>query len=69
MERVRVKPAVLLFAYAGEGFFTVGAREHPVKPGAFVVVPPNEPHAARAGSHGNFVVFVVMAPSPTGLLE
>ena len=69
MDPVRVKPAVLLMAYSGEGFFTVGKREHEVRPGAFVVVPPNEPHAARAGKHGEFVVFVVMAPSPTGLLE
>jgi len=69
MEEVRVKPSVLLYAFRGEGFFTVGKRERPVMPGAFVVVGPNEAHGVRAGKHGEFVVLVVIAPSPTGLLE
>lgn len=69
MEEVRVKPSVLLYAFSGEGYFTVGKRESPVKPGAFVVVGPNEAHGVRAGKRGEFVVLVVIAPSPTGLLE
>lgn len=69
MDEVKVKPSVLLYAFSGEGFFTVGKREHPVKAGAFVVVGPNEAHGLRAGKHGDFVVLVVIAPSPTGLLE
>ncbi len=69
MEEVRVKPSVLLYAVSGEGYFTVGKRETPVKAGAFVVVGSNEAHGVRAGKHGEFVVFVVIAPSPTGLLE
>ena len=69
METVKVDPAVLLFAYSGEGFFTVGKKEFPVEPGAFVVVPPKEPHSARAGKHGPFVALVVIAPSPTSLIE
>ncbi len=69
MEDVRVKPSVLLYAVSGEGYFTVGKRETPVKPGAFIVVGPNEAHGVRAGRHSEFVVFVVIAPSPTGLLE
>jgi quercetin dioxygenase-like cupin family protein len=69
MEEVRVKPSVLLYAVSGEGYFTVGKRETPVKPGAFVVVASNEAHGVRAGKKTEFVVFVVIAPSPTGLLE
>jgi quercetin dioxygenase-like cupin family protein len=69
MEDVRVKPSVLLYASSGEGFFSVGRKEHPVKPGQFVVVAPNEAHGVRAGKRENFVALVVIAPSPTGLLE
>jgi quercetin dioxygenase-like cupin family protein len=69
MEEVRVKPSVLLYASQGEGYFTVGKREHPVKPGQFVVVAPNEAHGVRAGKREPFVALVVIAPSPTALLE
>jgi quercetin dioxygenase-like cupin family protein len=69
MDAVTVKPAVLLFAYSGEGFFTVGKRDHPVEPGKFVVVAPGEAHGLRAGKLEPFVVLVVIAPSPTGMLE
>jgi quercetin dioxygenase-like cupin family protein len=69
MENVKVDPAVLLFAYSGEGFFTVGKREHPVSPGSFVVAGPREAHSVRAGKKEPFVVLVVIAPSPTSLLD
>jgi quercetin dioxygenase-like cupin family protein len=69
MDTVKVDPSVLLFAYSGEGFFTVGKREHPVSPGSFIVAAAGEPHSVRAGKKEPFVVLVVIAPSPTGLLE
>jgi quercetin dioxygenase-like cupin family protein len=69
MDAVRVKPSVLLYAYRGEGFFTVGKREFPVRPGQFVVVAPDEAHGVRAGRREEFVALVVIAPSPTGMLE
>jgi len=69
MDEVEVDPSVLLYAYSGEGFFTVGKKEHPVAPGTFVVVPPREAHAVRAGKRGPFVVLVVIAPSPTARVE
>jgi quercetin dioxygenase-like cupin family protein len=69
METVKVAPSVLLLAHSGEGFFTVGKKEYPVRPGSFVVVGPNEPHSARAGKREPFVVLVVIAPSPTGLID
>jgi quercetin dioxygenase-like cupin family protein len=69
METVKVDPSVLLVAHSGEGFFTVGKREYPVAPGSFVVVAPKEAHSVRAGKREPFVVLVVIAPSPTGLLE
>ena len=68
MDTVKVEPRVMLFAYEGEGFFTVGKREFPVQPGAFVVTERNEPHSVRAGKHGPFVALVVIAPSPTALI-
>jgi len=69
MDEVKVKPSVMLYAFSGEGYFTVGKKEHIVKPGAFVVVPSNEAHGVRSGHKEPFVVLVVIAPSPTGLLE
>jgi quercetin dioxygenase-like cupin family protein len=69
MEVVRVRPSVMLYAFRGEGFFTVGKREFPVRPGQFVVVAPDEPHGVRAGRREEFVALVVIAPSPTGMLE
>lgn len=69
MDTVKVDPSVLLFAQSGEGFFTVGKKEFPVSPGSFVVVEPKEAHSVRAGKKEPFVVLVVIAPSPTGLLE
>lgn len=69
MGEVRVKPAVLLYAYSGEGFFTIGRKEYAVEPGKFVVVASDEAHGVRAGKHADFVVLVVIAPSPTGLIE
>ena len=69
MEPVKVKPSVMLYAIRGDGFFTVGKKEFPVEPGQFVLVEPNESHGVRAGHREEFAVLVVIAPSPTGLIE
>ncbi len=68
MEPVEVEPSVVLYAVAGEGYFTVGKHEHPVEPGDLVVVERKQPHGIRAGKRGEFVVLVAIAPSPTSLI-
>ncbi|HEX9710346.1 MAG TPA: cupin domain-containing protein [Candidatus Thermoplasmatota archaeon] len=69
MEEVEVAPSVVLYAVAGEGFFSVGNKEHPVEPGDLVVVDRRQPHGIRAGKKEEFVVLVAIAPSPTSLIE
>jgi quercetin dioxygenase-like cupin family protein len=69
MEEVQVAPSVLLYAVAGNGFFTVGKKEYPVEPGDLVVVERKQAHGIRAGKSEEFVVLVAIAPSPTSLIE
>jgi len=52
-----------VFVLQGEGVVLEGQREHPLRPGTAVFVPPNQPHQFRNTGPGA-LVFLCLIPHP-----
>jgi quercetin dioxygenase-like cupin family protein len=52
-----------VFVLEGEGTVTIDGRQHPLRPGTAVFVPPGRPHQFRAGG-GTALKFLCLIPHP-----